>query len=198
MLVAVLQGSVRSDRMGDRAAKWVVRTLEARGHEAVLVDAAELRLPLLDRMWKELKDDTGMEHAGLRETLRGLAELYERVDGFAIVSAEYNHSAPPALTNLIDYFLEEYYYRPSAIVCYAQSPYGGVRAAMQLRALLPEVGMPSIPTLQPIPMVQNALSQDGVALTADLTEKSGKFFAEFEWYMAALKAARERDDPRGK
>ena len=51
--------------------------------------------------------------------LAPLAALYERVDGFAIVSAEYNHSAPPALVNLIDYFLEEYFYRPSAIVCYS-------------------------------------------------------------------------------
>ena len=56
MVVAVLQGSVRSDRMGDRVAKWVISRLEARGHEAVLVDAATLQLPLLARMWKEIKE----------------------------------------------------------------------------------------------------------------------------------------------
>ena len=196
MVVAVLQGSVRSERMGDRVAKWVVRQLESRGHEAVLVDAAELKLPLLDKMWKELKGTTGAEHAGLREKLRPLAELYERCDGFAIVSAEYNHSAPPALTNLIDYFLEEYFYRPSAIVCYSATPFGGVRAAMQLRALLTEAGMPTIPSLQPIPSVGQALSEDGVALTQELAERSGKFFDEFEWYMAALRAGRKLNDPR--
>jgi NAD(P)H-dependent FMN reductase len=196
MVVAVLQGSVRSDRMGDRVAKWVMAQLRARGHEAVLVDAAALKLPMLDRMWKEIKNDTGAEHAALRAKLKPLAELYERVDGFAIVSAEYNHSAPPGLTNLIDYFLEEYFYRPSAIVCYSAAPFGGVRAAMQLRALLTEVGMPTIPSLQPVASVGNALSEDGVALTQDLAEKSGKFFDEFDWYMAALRAGRELKDPR--
>ena len=152
---------------------------------------------MLDRMWKEVKGETGPEYAGLREKLRPLAELYERVDGFAIVSAEYNHSVPPpGLVNLIDYFLEEYFYRPSAIVCYSATPFGGVRAAMQLRALLAEVGMGSIPSLQPVPSVGSALSAEGVALTQELAEKSGKFFDEFEWYMEALKLGRAKRDPR--
>lgn len=198
MVVAVLQGSVRSGRLGDRVAKWVAAELEARGHEAVIVDAAELKLPLLDKMWKEIKDDQGAEHAGLREKLRPLAALYERADGFAIVSAEYNHSAPPALVNLIDYFLEEYFYRPSAIVCYSAYQFGGVRAAMNLRALLAEVGMPTIPSLQPVALAGDALSADGVPLTQELTEKSAKFFEEFDWYMAAFKAGRELKDPRKK
>ncbi len=198
MLVAVLQGSTRRDRMGDRAAKWVVRELEKRGHEAVLVDAAKLELPLLDRMWKEMKDSDEAEFAPLKAKLGPVAALYERMDGLVAVSAEYNHSVVPALSNLLDYFLEEYYYRPSAIVCYSQSPFGGVRAAMQLRALLPEVGMPTIPTLQPIPMVQQALSEDGTPLTQAMAEQTGKFFDEFEWYMTALKLGREKKDPRKK
>jgi NAD(P)H-dependent FMN reductase len=198
MVVAVLQGSVRRDRMGDRAAKWVISQLQNRGHETVLVDAAALQLPLLDRMWKEIKDDDSREFTDLRNKLRPIADLYQRCDGFAIVSAEYNHSAPPALTNLIDYFLEEYFYRPSAIICYSGGPFGGVRAAMQLRALLTETGMPTIPSLQPIPNIGSALSADGHALNQDLAEKTGKFFDEFDWYMMALKAGRTQHDPRAK
>jgi NAD(P)H-dependent FMN reductase len=195
MVIAVLQGSVRSERMGDRAAKWVLAQLEKRGYEAVLVDAAALKLPLLDKMWKEIKGDTSAANAELHGKLAPLAELYARTDGFVIVSAEYNHSAPPALTNLIDYFLEEYAFRPSAIVCYSAGGYGGVRAAMQLRALLPEVGLPTIPSLQPIPMVGKALSADGVALTQELAEKSGKFWDEFDWYVTTMKAGREKGVP---
>ena len=195
MVVAVLQGSVRSERMGDRAAKWVIAQLEKRGYQAVLVDAAALKLPLLDKMWKEIKDDTSAANAELHGKLAPLAELYARVDGYVVVSAEYNHSVPPALTNLIDYFLEEYAFRPSAIVCYSAGPYGGVRAAMQLRALLPEVGLPTIPTLQPIPSIGSSLSEAGVALTQDLAEKSGKFFDEFDWYVRTMKAGREKGVP---
>ena len=198
MVIAVLQGSVRSERMGDRVAKWVMAELQARGHEAVLVDAAALELPLLDKMWKELKGSSDAAHTELREKLQPIADLFERVDGFAIVSGEYNHSVPPGLTNLLDYFLEEYFYRPSAIICYSAGAYGGVRAAMQLRALLAEVGMSSIPSLQPIPNVGEALSSEGIALTQELAEKSGSFFDEFDWYMAALKAGRGLSDPRKK
>lgn len=139
MVVPVLLGSVRTERLGNRAAKWMIRQLEARGHEAVLVDAAELELPLLDRMWKEIKAGPPAGYEGLYRKLKPLAELYTRADGFCIVSAEYNHSIPPALTNLLDYFLEEYFWRPSAIVSYSATSFGGMRAAMQLRALLAEI-----------------------------------------------------------
>jgi NAD(P)H-dependent FMN reductase len=195
MVVAVLLGSVRSDRMGIRAAKWVVAEFEKRGHEAVLVDAAELKLPILDKMWKEIKKDPPAKYAKLHEKLAPLAELYLRTDGFCIVSAEYNNSIPPGLSNLIDYFLEEYFFRPSAIVCYSSGQFGGVRAAMQLRMMLAETGMSSIPSLQAIPTIGDALSADGVALTQALAEKSGKFFEEFDWYMRAMKAEREKGVP---
>lgn len=198
MVIAVLLGSVRSERVGDRVAKWAIAQLQARGHEAVLVDAAELRLPLIDKMWKEIdgkRAPTPPESQVLFHKLAPLAELYARADGFCIVSAEYNHSVPPGLSNLIDYFLEEYFFRPSAIVCYSNLSFGGVRAAMQLRALLAEVGMPSIPSIQPVPSAGNALSSKGVALTQALAERSGKFFDEFEWYMKAMKAERAKGVP---
>ena len=195
MVVAVLLGSVRSDRMGIRAARWVIAQLEKRGHEAVLVDAAELKLPMLDRMWKEIKKNPPAQYAKLHEKLAPLAELYARTDGFCIVSAEYNNSIPPGMSNLIDYFLEEYFFRPSAIVCYSGGEFGGVRAAMQLRMLLAETGMPSIPSLQPISKIGDALSAEGVALTQELAEKSGRFFGEFDWYMRAMKTEREKGVP---
>ena len=195
MVVAVLLGSVRSERMGIRVAKWAIAELEKRGHEVVLVDAAELKLPLLDKMWKEVKKDPPAEYADLHEKLSPLAKLYARTDGFCIVSAEYNHSISPGMSNLIDYFLEEYFFRPSAIICYSATPFGGMRLAMQLRAMLAETGMPSIPSIQPIPKVGDALTTEGVALTQELAENSGKFFDEFEWYMRALKAEREKGVP---
>lgn len=65
-------GSVRRERMGGRAARWAAAQLEKRGHEAVLVDAAVLKLPLLDKMWKEIKKDTPAKYKKLRETLAPL------------------------------------------------------------------------------------------------------------------------------
>jgi len=181
--------------MGERVARWAVHQLEARGHEAVLVDPAALQLPLLDRMWKEIKSGPPPEYRQLYDTLKPLVDLYGRADGFCIISGEYNHSIPPALSNLLDHFLEEYFWRPSAIVCYSATAFGGVRAAMQLRAMLAELGMPSIPSIQPIPAVGSALTIEGQPLTQHLAEKTGRFFAEFDWYMRAFQAERKQGTP---
>ena len=78
---------------------------------------------------------------------------------YVIVSGSYNHSIPPPLSNLLDHFLEEYFFKPSAIMCYSAGAFGGVRAAMQLRAMLAEMGMSSIPSLLPFPKAQEMLDE---------------------------------------
>jgi len=44
----VIVGSVRSDRQGLKAGKFVERTLAARGHDVTIVDPVRLNLPLLE------------------------------------------------------------------------------------------------------------------------------------------------------
>ena len=185
----VLLGSVRSDRIGIRAARFVERLLQARGHTVTVVDPALLQLPLLDRMYKEYPPGAAPA------LLDGLASLYRAADAFVVVTAEYNHSIPPALSNLLDHFLEEYFWRPSAIVCYSTGQFGGVRAAMQLRAMLCELGMPSIPSLFPIPRLQAALNDDGTSRDAALDDRFTRFATELEWYGAALRTGRQAGVP---
>jgi NAD(P)H-dependent FMN reductase len=125
----------------------------------------------------------------------GLAKTYRAADGFVIVSGEYNHGIPPALKNLLDHFLEEYFFRPSAIVCYSAGAFGGVRAAMQLRMTLAELGMPSIPSIFPIPYVQDAFDDNGRARQPVFEQRIGRFLNEFEWYAEALRRGRETGTP---
>ena len=187
--VPVLLGSVRRDRQGIRAAVLIRDALAARGHAPVLVDPLELQLPLLDRMYKEHPSGQAPPE------LDRLAELYRAADGFMVVTAEYNNGIPPALKNLLDHFLEEYFWRPSAIVCYSAGPFGGVRAAMQLRMTLAELGMPSIPSLFPIPRIGQALSEDGRPTDDKVVRSLDKFLGEFEWYARALRRERESGTP---
>ena len=98
-----------------------------------------------------------------RRRLEALAETYRAADGFVIVSGEYNNGIPPALKNLLDHFLEEYFWRPSAIVSYSAGRFGGVRAAVTLRTVLAEMGMSSVPSVLSIPSIQSALTEDGKA-----------------------------------
>lgn len=183
MLLPVIYGSVRTERQGIRLAEHVAALLRGRGHDAPLIDPLERRLPLLDRMYKEYKGDAP-------PVLEELASLFRQADGFVVVSGEYNHSIPPALSNLLDHFLEEYFWRPSAIVSYSAGGFAGVRAAMQLRMMLGELGAPSIPSIFSVGRIGQAFGEDGRPTDESLDKRFERFATELEWYAEALKAKR--------
>ena len=188
--LSLIFGSVRSDRRGIRAVRYLERAFGDRGHAVTTVDPAEHRLPLLDRMYKEYAKGSAPD------VLERLAGIYRAADAFVIVTGEYNHTMPPALTNLLDHFLEEYFWRPSGIVSYSAGMFGGVRAAVQLRAPLCEMGMPSIPSLLPIPRVQTAFDEAGVPVDPEgMARRFNRFATELEWYAEALREQRKRGVP---
>lgn len=189
MRFVVAYGSVRTSRQGIKAARFVVRALEARRHDVTLLDAQALALPLLDRMYKEYAAGTAPP------TLERIAGHLRTADGFVIVTGEYNHGLPPGLTNLLDHFLEEWFWRPSAIVSYSGGSFGGVRAAMHLRAMLGELGMPSIPSIFPVPRVQDAFDDDGTPHDPAWSQRITRFLDELEWYAGALAVARTHGTP---
>lgn len=186
----VVYGSVRSSRQGIKAARFVLDLCHRRGHRATLVDPLDFPLPLLDKMYKEYAAGSAPP------LLQRLADLIIAADAYIVVSGEYNHSVPPALANLLDHFLEEYFRKPSAIVSYSAGSFGGVRAAVVLRSMLAEMGMSSIPSTLPIPVVQNAFDEQGAPRDPRLLQRAERFFEELEWYAGALRDARAKPCPR--
>jgi NAD(P)H-dependent FMN reductase len=189
LTIPVILGSVRTGRQGIKAARFMMALLERRGHKPVLVDPLEKQLPLLDRMYKEFAPGTAPP------VMQDLAELYRRADGFVIVTGEYNQTVPPALKNLLDHFLEEYFWRPSAIVSYSAGRYGGVRAAVTLRTVLAEMGMSSVPSVLSIPHIGSALDEDGKSNEPWIDKAAERLMDEFEWYAEALAAQRAAKPP---
>jgi NAD(P)H-dependent FMN reductase len=181
----VIYGSVRSQRRGIKAVRFICDKLAERNHRVSLIDPLEYKLPLLDFMYKEY------EKGKAPKPLDSLAQTIGSADGYVIVSGEYNHSIPPALTNLMDHFLEEYFFKPSAIVCYSNGHYAGVRAAMQLRAWLAELGTPSIPSLFPVAKVQDAFDETGAPQLPYLEKQASRFLDEYEWYVKSFKLGRK-------
>jgi NAD(P)H-dependent FMN reductase len=188
--IVVFYGSVRSERQGIRAARFIADRCRARGHEVELIEPLEYRLPLLDKMYKEYAP------GGAPEVLERMAKRVVAADAYVVVSGEYNHTIPPGLSNMLDHFLEEYFWKPSAIVCYSGGAFGGVRAAMTLRAMLAEMGMTSIPSVLPIPRVQDAFHDDGTPADGSWFKRADKFLTELEWYANAMRNARPRPGER--
>lgn len=183
--IVLFYGSVRTEREGIKAARFMNTILTERGHTVHFIDPKEYDFGLLDYMYKEF--GPGAAPGKMEE----LAEMIRGADAFVVVSGEYNHSIPPGLTNLMDHFLEEYGFRPSGIVSYSAGSFGGVRAAMQLRAFLTELGTVAIPTIYPIPKVQDVFDAEGVPLDDRPVRHVQQFVNELEWYAKALRKGRE-------
>jgi NAD(P)H-dependent FMN reductase len=128
--IALFVGSVRRDRQGIKVARWIEERLKNRNHIIFFIDPLELNLPLLDRMYKEMANPS--------EKLRDLRNKVMDAEGYLSVTPEYNHSTSAAMKNTLDYFLEEYYFKPSAIVSYSAGGFGGVNAAQHLRLIFAE------------------------------------------------------------
>src|SRR5437763_10186058 len=133
--ILVLYGSYRSDRMGIRLAHFVVEGLRARGDDVELIDAKEVGLPMLDRMYKE--HPKGQAPATLEE----LAGKIREADGFVFITGEYNWGVQPGLKNLSDHFLEEWFWRPAAIASYSGGRLAGARSNSMWHGILSEMGM---------------------------------------------------------
>jgi NAD(P)H-dependent FMN reductase len=184
--ILVLYGSYRTNRLGIRLAKYLTARGQARGWETTLVDAKEYDLPILDLRYKEY--EAGKAPAKMEK----LHQLMLQADGYVLVAGEYNHSVQSGLKNMLDHFYVEYTGKPMGIACYSGGSFGGVRAGVAWRATLGELRMVSIPTMYPIPAIQNSFDEAGKTLDPKADERSGKFLDELEWYASALQEARQK------
>jgi NAD(P)H-dependent FMN reductase len=161
--------------------------LKNRNHVVFFIDPLELNLPLLDRMYKEMADPS--------EEMKALRNKIKDAEGYLAVTPEYNHSTSSAMKNTLDYFLEEYYFKPSAIVSYSPGIFGGITVAQKLKLVFAELGAPSISSSFPIPKVYKVFSEDGRLIDEAYDKRMSKFLAEFEWYIEALKNQRTKGTP---
>jgi NAD(P)H-dependent FMN reductase len=190
--ILVFYGSYRSDRAGIRLAHFVVAGFRARGDDVELIDAKEVNLPMLDRMYKEHKKGEAPE------VLETLAGKIVAADGFVFITGEYNWGMQPGLKNLTDHFLEEWFWRPAAIASYSAGRFAGARAAVMWHGTLSEMGMVVVSsTISAGPVVQT-LSEDGKPIGDGgkaLANAFPRFADDLTWWVEAAKAQRTRKKP---
>lgn len=185
--IALLIGSIRFDRQGIKVALWINKKLLERDHDVFFIDPVELNLPLMDRMYKEMKDPP--------ENLVELRKKIVNAEGYLAVTPEYNHSTSAAMKNMLDIFLEEYYFKPSAIVCYSAGGFGGVNSAQHMRHIFAELGAPSISSSFAISKVREYFDREGNPNDPRAGERLDRFLKEFEWYIEAFSNQRKKGTP---
>ena len=186
---AIIYGSVRSNRQGIKLVKYLVKQLEEKGIESKIIDPMEFQLPLIDKMYKEFSEGETPIH------MQMVHDILVNVDGYIIVSGEYNHSIPPALSNLLDHFQSEYYFKPAALAVYSAGGFGGARVLPQLRTIVGELGMVSTSSVFYTARVQDAFDENGNDLTGEFKARSEAFINEFEWYLKTLKDGKQYAKP---
>lgn len=190
--ILVFYGSYRRDRLGIRLANYIVHGLGQRGAEPELIDAKEIGLPMLDRMYKEYPK------GGAPEALETLAEKIRRADGFIFVTGEYNWGPQPGLKNLTDHFLEEWFWRPAAIASYSAGRFSGVRAATTWHGILSEMGIivvSSTLAVGPITQTLDANSQPVGEGGKALEQNFPRFADDLAWWTEAAREQRARRAP---
>lgn len=186
--ILVLYGSYRTDRLGIRLARYIVRELKDFGAEATLIDAKEIDLPMLDRMYKEYPAGEAPPK------LEGLAEKIRTADAFVFVTGEYNWGVQPGLKNLTDHFLEEWFWRPAAIASYSAGRFSGVRAALAWHGTISEMGMVPISSSLAVGSISKALDADAHAIGesgAALARAFPRFAADLAWWAEAARVQRQ-------
>jgi NAD(P)H-dependent FMN reductase len=190
--ILVLYGSYRSDRMGIRLANFIVSRLRSRGADVELIDAKAFGLPMLDRMYKEFEPGTAPP------AMEALATKIKTADAFVFVTGEYNWGMQPGLKNLTDHFLEEWFWRPAAIVSYSAGRFAGARASTAWHGTLSEMGMVVVSSTLAVGPIANTLDANGEPIGPSgeaLQQAFPRFADDLAWWTEAAKAQRSRKQP---
>ncbi|MEU4644762.1 NAD(P)H-dependent oxidoreductase [Micromonospora sp. NPDC023814] len=120
--LAVVIGSTREGRVGDRVARWFVDRADAHdGLTVNVVDLADYDFP-------------ASYPAEPTPAMRAFAEQVGRAEAFVVVTPEYNHSFPASLKQAIDYAYDEWQAKPVGFVSYGCGSVG-LHAVDQLRTV---------------------------------------------------------------
>jgi NAD(P)H-dependent FMN reductase len=190
--ILVFYGSYRSDRAGIRLADFIVAGLRARGELAELVDAKNVALPMLDRMYKEYAAGAAPP------AMEALAARIRAADAFVFVVGEYNWGMQPGLKNLTDHFLEEWFWRPAAVASYSAGRFAGARSGLLWHGTLSEMGMVVISSTLAVGPISQTLSAGGepTGAAGQALQKAFPRFAEdLAWWTEAARCQRARKAP---
>lgn len=185
--IGVIVGSTRPTRVGRKVADWFMGQVAATPDvEFVVLDLTEIDLPFLN--------EPGLPSQGdyKQESTKKWSAMIEPLDGFILVTPEYNHSMAAPLKNALDTLYNEWARKPVAFV-----GYGALGAARSIEQLIS-----TVTALQMAPLNSSGKGMNIIEIWAAFDDegnikpeyiKSGnpeKLVDNLVWWAKALQAAR--------
>lgn len=176
--VAVLLGTVRSNRQSEKAATYIYDF--GKSVDGVQIELVDPRNLNFSDEGEEVKDPA-------------YSEVTAQADAFIIIAPEYNHSYPGTLKRMLDSEYANYKHKPVALVGVSNGGWGGTRVCEALLSVCHRLGLVNIQPELYFPMIQDIFAEDGT-MKAEYAERYGKntrqLFDELIWFARPLKPAR--------
>ncbi len=196
-----------ASRLGDGILEWVKKEVSARTsslgeieeitHDLTVFDPLEVfgKGGALETSGAEIRTPHFFFKSGeAPAAMEAMAKKIKEADCYLIVTPEYNHSITPAISGMMGHFGgSNYAYKPSGMITYSVSPYGGARAAVALRPFLSELGCLPVSKMGCFSMVGDVFEQDGTVKDENnrqLKQLDG-VLNQLEWY--AIACGNQRD-----
>jgi len=184
--IAIIIGTTRATRFGEKPAKWIHGIAAVREDMAVeLIDLRDYPMPFFDEpatnAWVPSKNEVA------KRWQKKVAEF----DGYVFVTAEYNRGVPAALKNALDYAYPEWNRKPAAYVGYGSV--GAARSIEHLRLICIELQMAPTRTgvhIQGSDFMAVWQQGKGINELSYLQPNVKAMLNELHWWARALMAAR--------
>jgi NAD(P)H-dependent FMN reductase len=193
MKLAVITGSTRPGRQTPRQSQWIVKTAAAiDGIDVEHVDLKDYPMPMFNEAISPRYNPNRQPDPAVKKWL----DKIDSFDAYIFVTPEYNHTIPGELKNAFDYLTWELKRKPAAVASHGS--YGGVRAALTLKAVLSEGQAVVIPNFSAIASMSDHIDEAGnldATVAANPYGPLGQLnglLAELKWYSDVLSAARAK------
>jgi NAD(P)H-dependent FMN reductase len=152
--ITIVSSSTRIGRVSHRIALALSKQIDRVGHEAVIIDLLELKLPMFSERYPRIPD----KPKGWTKTM----ETLQASDGIIFLTPEYNGSFSSGLKNFIDVFAKEGFRgKPIGVVTGSTGAMGGIRAAYQLQQVILSLFAYPLPHMLTVGEMQHKFDEMG-------------------------------------
>jgi len=192
--IAVILGSTRQGRFGEKPARWIFGELQKKpGITAEFLDLRDYPMPFFD----QAVSPGWISEPYKNEVVARWTKKIAAQDGFIAVTPEYNRSTSGVLKNALDWVYKEWNRKPMAFVSYGGA--GGARAVEHLRTIVVELQMAPIRSAVHLPLdVYLSMMKDEApvdpARFKPVQQAADTMIDQLIWWTRALKDARLGDE----